>query len=69
MNVSEGLSLIRGILVPPLRDRVRVENALLACPRRWILLLGGLLNAGLVRGDWRRALVRKRIRVLTELLC
>ena len=54
------------LLKTPFRDRAKVEAELACCSRRMVLLLSGLLNAGLVRGDWRRVLVRNRIRQLTE---
>ncbi|HUU31486.1 MAG TPA: hypothetical protein VMY69_05235 [Phycisphaerae bacterium] len=63
------VDLIDEILKPPLRERERVEKALAQCGPRAVLLLSGLLSAGLVRGDWRRVLVRKRIRELTGQEC
>ena len=58
------------ILKTPFRARHRVERELRRCRTKTSRqVLDGFLREGLVRGDWRRALVRKRIRELTGQEC
>lgn len=56
--------LDRLILQPPLRDCWQVHQALDACGPGELRLLEQWLAEGRVRGDWRRAAVRRRIEAI-----
>jgi len=63
---ADRTDLVDEILKPPLRERERVEKALANAEPKDALILALLINQGGVRGDWRRALVRRRIQELVE---